>query len=177
MRKLSSEGLGHTPVITQPGSGREAMEHKVPSIPEPNNLPLWVNTRHPGLLYCESVWPNLLWFEDLCHPHCAVLMQPNHGSEEKGGAVLYSLCNQLMMKSNFMTQNRLKLLALHNFPHRKHTRFLVTFRVFHGWHRTYPKIGLSPRRDLQPKNVTPSPFLNIHHCPGGQPFLPNLAAA
>lgn len=48
------------------------------------------------------------------------------------------------MKSSYMTQNMLKLLALHNFPHRKPTRFLVTFRVFRGWHRTHPKIDLSP---------------------------------
>lgn len=48
------------PVITQPGYGGAAMEHKVPSIPEPDNLPLWVNTHHPGLLYSESMWPKLL---------------------------------------------------------------------------------------------------------------------
>ena len=33
-------------------------------------------------------------------------------------------------------------------------------------------VSCSPRRDLQPKNVTPSPFQNRHHCLGRSPSFP-----
>lgn len=117
------------------------MEHNFPSILEPNNLLLWVNTRHPGLSEHAAQPFVIRGFVPcpMCCPHAAKLW-----FRRKGRGVLCSLCNQLMTKSNFMTQSMLKLLALHNFPHRKPTRFLVTFRVFRGWHITHPKIDLSP---------------------------------
>lgn len=142
-----------------------------PSILERNNLLLWVNTHHPGLSEHAAQPFVIRGFVScpVCCPHAAKLW-----FRRKARGVLCSLCNQLMTKSNFMTQSMLKLLALHNFPHRKPIRFLVTFRVFRGWHRTHPKIDVScsPRRDLQPKNVTPSPFQNRHHCLGRSPSFP-----
>lgn len=84
----------------------------------------------------------------------------------KGGGASCSLCIRLMMTSNSVTHDMQKLSGPYNFPHRKPSRCLVTFWVLLWVAENASKnrsVPSSPRRGLQPKNVSCfSPFQNRH---------------
>lgn len=65
-------------------------------------------------------------------------------AKERGGEYSALSATSWWSKTSRLRTCWMELLAFHNFPHRKPTRFLVTFRVFCGWHRTHSKIDLSP---------------------------------
>lgn len=145
---------------------------KVPFIVEPYNLPLRVSTHHPGLLFSESVSSHS-WFADVCQPQ--VRCHHAHCDQSGEGSILldpHQIGNDVKLHDS---EHAEALWPLQLSPQETHQvlGYLLSFLWVAENASKNRSVPSSPRRGLQPKNVSPSFPKHRHHFLARSPSLPN----